>query len=159
MSETAPDADTTVVAELARAKQVHRRVNVRVPIRISTIDPEKDPKTGKLYFFTSEEHSANISRGGAFVATPEDIDPGRRVLVEIDIPNGSNIQTLGRVVWKRVGTDSGPGAGSRKSWAGIGIQFTGCRPDHLSELERYLRTASRRRSAAAELGTASQPST
>ncbi|MCP4036013.1 MAG: PilZ domain-containing protein [bacterium] len=159
MSEPTPDSEAAVVADLERAKQEHRRVSVRVPIRISTIDPDKDPKTGKLYFFTSEELSANISRGGAFVATPEDIDPGRRVLVEIDIPNGSNIQTLGRVVWKRVGTGAGQAETSPRARSGIGIQFMGGRPELLNELDRYITATSRRRPASNELGTANQPQT
>lgn len=157
MSEPKQDPEAAVVAHLERSKQRYKRVNVRVPIRISTIDPETDPATGKLYFFTSEELSANISRGGAFVATPEAIDPGRRVLVEIDIPNGSNIQTLGRVVWKQVG--SAPGGASPKNRTGIGIQFTGGRPDLLNELDRYLTAASRRRRALKEIATPNQPST
>ncbi|MDP6979642.1 MAG: PilZ domain-containing protein [Myxococcota bacterium] len=143
MSESTPEVREAVVAEIEQKKQEHRRVNVRVPIRISTVDPERDHRTGKLYFFTSDEVSANISRGGAFVATPEDLEPGRRVLVEIDIPNGSNIQTLGRVVWKRLG--NGRVDVSPATRPGVGIEFTGDRSDQLSELDRYITGASRRR--------------
>lgn len=155
MSETTPEA--SVAKPIERAKQCSKRVNLRVPIRISTIDPEKDPETGKLYFYTSQEVSANISRGGAFVATPEPIDPGRRVLVEIEIPNGSNIQTIGRVVWKRVNplkTEVNP---ARRS--GIGIQFTGGRPDLLNELDRYIKLAAPRRSKNSDFSSPNSPST
>lgn len=125
-------------------RQGHRRVSVRVPIRISTIDPEKDPETGKLFFFTSDEFSADISRGGAFVMTPEPIEPGRRLLVEVEIPGGSNIQTIGRVVWQRIGSNQ-KGA-SLNDRPGIGIQFTNGRPDLFNELERYIeKTAGHRR--------------
>jgi Tfp pilus assembly protein PilZ len=137
--------------------QRSKRANLRIPIRISTIDPEKDPETGKLYFYTSEEYSANISRGGAFVATPEPIDPGRRVLVEIDIPNGSNIQTIGRVVWKHLAIGSGEATANRRS--GIGIQFTGGRPDLLNELDRFISLAAPRRSAASGYAPPNSPST
>ncbi len=157
MSDSTPETETSVVAEIEAKKQQHRRVSVRVPIRISSVDPERDPKTGKLYFFTSEEVSANISRGGAFVATPEDIPQGRRVLVEIDIPNGSNIQTLGRVVWKRLG--SGKVDVSPNTRPGVGIEFTGGRPEQLNELDRYITSASRRRTAPADVGTSKQPTT
>lgn len=158
MSETRPEQDREVVSRIEAANQGSKRVSVRVPIRISTIDPEKDPATGKLYFFTAEEYSANISRSGAFVNTPEPIDPGRRVLVEIDIPNGSSIQTVGRVVWKRIA----PGSAETpaQSRPGIGIQFTGGRPDLLNELDRYLTSKTRRRARTpGKLGKTSQPTT
>ena len=158
MSESIPERDRTVVSKIEAANQASKRVNVRVPIRISTIDPEVDPETGKLYFFTAEEFSANVSRSGAFVTTPEPIDPGRRVLVEIDIPDGSSIQTTGRVVWKRIA----PGSGETpaKSKPGIGIQFTGGRPDLLNELDRYLASRARRRARKpTDIGSSNQPLT
>ncbi len=143
MSDTTTTHDSVVAAGIARAKQLNRRLNVRIPVRISTIDPETDPRTGKLFFFTSDEFSANLSRGGAFVTTPEPIEPGRRVLVEIEIPNGSNVQAIGRVVWKQIAK---PGAGTSASERpGIGIQFTSGRPDLLNELDRYISLAGRRR--------------
>ncbi len=157
MSETIPDAEASVVAKIERTKQRYKRANLRVPIRISTIDPEKDPETGRLYFYTSEEVSANISRGGAFVATPEPIDPGRRLLVEIDIPNGSSIQTIGRVVWKRVAAGRAEAAATKRP--GIGIQFTGGRPDLFSELDRFIKRATLRRSKASEFTSTNSPST
>ncbi len=147
MSESTPEAEEAVVAEIEEKQQQHRRVSVRVPIRISTVDPDRDARSGKLYFFTSDEVSANISRSGAFVATPENLEPGRRVLVEIGIPNGSNIQTLGRVVWKRLG--SGRVDVSPATRPGVGIEFTGGRSDQLNELDRYITSASRRRTTPA----------
>lgn len=155
MSETTPEA--SVAQKIERTKQCSKRVNVRVPIRISTIDPEKDPETGKLYFYTSEEVSANISRGGAFVATPEPIDPGRRVLIEIEIPNGPNIQTIGRVVWKRLDPSKTEANPARRS--GIGIQFMGGRPDLLNELDRFINLAAPRRSKISEFSSPNSPST
>ena len=68
--------------------QRYSRLSVRVPVRISSIDPEFDPTTGKPFFYTSEEVCLNLSRGGAFVATGDGIAPGRRLLVELDLPDG-----------------------------------------------------------------------
>jgi Tfp pilus assembly protein PilZ len=155
MSETTPEV--SAAPPIHRTKQRTKRANVRVPIRISTIDPEKDPETGKLYFYTSQEVSANISRGGAFVATPEPIDPGRRVLVEIDIPNGSNIQTIGRVVWKRI--DPTMAESSPAGRTGIGIQFTGGRPDLLNELDRFINLTGPRRSKTSDFAPPNSPAT
>ena len=157
MSDAKTNLDSMAAAGMHRAKQLNRRVNVRIPIRISTIDPEVDPKTGKLFFFTSEEFSANVSRGGAFVTTPEPIHPGRRVLVEIDIPNGSSIQTIGRVVWKQLPDPTEDT--SSKQWSGIGIQFTSGRPDLFNELDRYINSAERRRITSRVQDSTSQFST
>jgi Tfp pilus assembly protein PilZ len=157
MSDTTRNPDTVVAAGIARAKQVNKRLNVRIPVRISTIDPETDPRTGKLFFSTFDEFSANISRGGAFITTPEPIDPGCRVLVEIDIPNGSSIQAIGRVVWKRIAK---PGADSSvPQRPGIGIQFTSGRPDLLNELDRYINLAVRRRKSAKAIDPSRQVAT
>lgn len=157
MSDTTTTHDSVVAAGIARAKQVNRRLNVRIPVRISTIDPETDPRTGKLFFFTSDEFSANLSRGGAFVTTPEPIEPGRRVLVEIEIPNGSSIQTIGRVVWKQLPISS-DGTPARQR-PGVGIQFTSGRPDLFNELDRYISLAGRRRDQGKGLKSTNQHAT
>lgn len=158
MSEPTANPDSVAVAGMQRTKQLNKRVSVRIPIRISTIDPEMDPKTGKLFFFTSDEFSANVSRSGAFVTTPEPIDPGRRMLVEIDIPNGSSVQIIGRVVWKTLGgSSSDPSA--RPQRTGIGIQFTSGRPDLFNELDRYIALAGRRRSQVKSLDNGRQVTT
>jgi Tfp pilus assembly protein PilZ len=156
MDEIKQNGDLEVVSKNEVAKQGSKRVDVRVPIRISTIDPEKDPETGKLYFFTAEEYSSNISRSGAFITTPEPLDAGRRVLVEIDIPSGSRIQTIGRVVWNRIAPICAQAPA--KSRPGIGIQFIGGRPDLLNELDRYLTSNIRRQTRKpAEMGKSNQP--
>ncbi len=115
-------------------QQPDQRVPLSVPVRISTIDPETDPSTGKPYFRTSEETSANVSRGGTFVLTREPIAPGRRLLIEIDIPDGPRIQTIGRVAWTRTVIE--PAEESPTS--GFGIEFTGGSPEHLSRLREFL---------------------
>jgi Tfp pilus assembly protein PilZ len=122
----------------------HTRVPIRMAVRISTIDPELDPETGKPYFRTSEETCANVSRGGAFVVTPEPIAPGRRLLLELEMPEGRTVQTIGRVAWVKI-TMSPPG---KKPAAGIGVEFLGGSPEQLSALETFLSKASRRRRSA-----------
>ena len=157
MSDATVNPDSVVAAGIQRAKQVNKRVNVRIPIRISTIDPEMDPTTGKLFFFTSDECSTNVSRGGVFVTTSEPIDPGRRVLVEIEIPNGSSIQTIGRVVWKRIPMSNAETPARQRP--GVGIQFTSGRPDLFNELDRYISLAGRRRDQGKGLKSTNQHAT
>jgi len=72
-----------------------------VPVRISTIDPETDPNTGKPFFRNTEETTANLSHGGAYLRSWEPLSAGRRVVVAIDLPSGEELQLIGRVVWTR----------------------------------------------------------
>lgn len=125
------------------SRQQHRRLNVRVPIRISSIDPETDPDSGKPFFVMSEEVSSNISGGGVCVACSDAMTPGRRVLVEIDIPTGETVQSIAQVVWKRpgiVGSTTTPG-----ERPGFGLRFDASGTIALAPLDRFISRAMARR--------------
>ena len=108
----------------------HRRVAVHMPVRISTIDPETDPRTGRPYFRATREYCANLSRGGAFIRTSDPLSPGRRVLVEIHVSEGEPVEAIGRVAWsKTVLTTSGDPEDS-----GVGVEFLGSSGDRLNLL-------------------------
>jgi len=119
------------------------RIAVHMPVRISTIDPEIDPHDGKPYFRTSDETFANVSRSGAFVPTEEPVATGRRLLVEIDIPDGQRIQAVGRVVWSRRPApaaergDATPAQGPVRR-SGIGIQFLTASSRQLDRLRAFV---------------------
>lgn len=120
--------------ESDRGQRRHRRVSARVPVRISTIEPERDPWTGRPFFRATEETSGNLSRGGAFVRTAEPLKPGRRVLLELQLPSREPIEAVGRVAWtKRVLSPD-----EREREAGVGIEFMGGVPEQLAELNEYL---------------------
>ena len=97
------------------------RQGLRCAVRVSGIDPEIDPESGRPCFVSVEENALNLSEGGVFVPGEETLTPGRRVLVEIDLPNGKSIQALGTVAWRR--RPRAARAGDRP--AGMGIEFTG----------------------------------
>jgi len=82
--------------------QKYPRLSTRVAVRISTVHPESDPETGDPFYRIVEETTANLSRGGAFVESWEPLESGRKVLVEIDLPDdGSPLQIVARVAWTR----------------------------------------------------------
>ena len=112
----------------------HPRVDVTLPVRISTIDPEVDPRTGRPYFRASREVCANLSRGGLFIRTQEPPTPGRRVLVEMHFPDGSPLEAVGRVAWSKVVL--APGQEPEEN--GVGVEFLGAPPDQLTALETFL---------------------
>jgi Tfp pilus assembly protein PilZ len=112
----------------------HRRIDADIAVRISTIEPERDPWTGRPFFRATHEVCANVSRGGAFVKTAEPLDPGRRLLVEVHLPSGRPLEAIGRVAWtKRIMT-----AHTREDESGIGIEFIGGAAEQFAALERYI---------------------
>ena len=129
--------------EVSLNNRRHRRVTTRVTVRISTIDSETDPATGKPYFRSTEETCANLSRGGAFIETDDPISPGRRLLVEIDLPGGPALQTIGRVAWSK-SILSPTGKLGQQPGSGIGVEFLGGSPEHFAALESHLARRQRR---------------
>jgi Tfp pilus assembly protein PilZ len=112
----------------------HRRVPTTLSVRISTIEPEKDPWTGRPFFRAAQETCANVSRGGAFVRTAEPLTPGRRILLEMRLPSGSALEAIGRVAWtKRIMAPR-----ESENDAGIGIEFLGAAAEQFSALEDFI---------------------
>ena len=96
-----------------------RRIPVQMSVRLSTIDPEPDPRTGRPFFRASREVCANLSEGGALLRTRDPLSPGRRVLVEISLPGNQPIEAVGRVAWSR--TLLGPEG--KVEGNGVGVEF------------------------------------
>ena len=113
----------------------HQRVALRIPVDVSTIDPERDPRTGRPYFRDCQELCGNLSTGGMFIATAEPPSPGRRLLVRIHTPDGLAIETVARVAWRA--RSAGPGASER----GVGVEFLATSPATRAALERIVRDA------------------
>jgi hypothetical protein len=120
----------------ALERRRYPRVLLHVPIRMSTIDPERDPWTGRPFFRTCEETIADLSRGGARVQSREPLAPGRRLLLELDLPDGRSFEAIARVAWARLepglSNDAADGA------YGLGLEFLGGTPDHVTRLETFL---------------------
>lgn len=107
------------------------RVPLNAPVRISTIDPELDPGTGRRFFRSSSEVCANVSRTGLFIRTAEPLEPGRRLLVELTLPGGEDIDAVGRVAWvKRSLTPTAE--------RGVGVELLGATPDELARLQAWI---------------------
>jgi len=116
------------------APRRHTRVPADIPVRISTIEPDLDPLTGRAYFRASLERCSNLSRGGAFIQTTELLDPGRRVLVELSLPDGGQVEAIGRVAWtqRRLREPGDP-------YCGVGVEFLGGAAEQLNVLEDFVR--------------------
>lgn len=99
----------------------HPRLELALSVTLSSIDPECDPRSGQPFFRSVQETCANLSRGGAFVRTSEGFEPGRRLLLEFDLPDGHQLEALGRVAW----TKRDLAREEACSEEGIGIEFMG----------------------------------
>jgi len=117
-----------------QAHRRHHRISSEIPARISTIEPEQDPWTGRPFFRASQEHCLNLSRGGAFIRTTEPLAPGRRLLIELHLPDGTHLEAIGKVAWtKTVMSPRG-----RDAEGGIGIEFLGGAATEFTALADYI---------------------
>src|SRR2546426_9294889 len=124
------------MSDVSSQRRRFERVRADIPVRISTIEPDHDPLTGRAYFRASQERCANLSRGGVFVNTHELLDPGRRVLVELSLPDGGQVEAIGRVAWTQYAMR---GASSSEPDCGVGIEFLGGAVEQLSALEEFVK--------------------
>jgi len=107
------------------------RIPLSAPVRIATIDPETDPGTGRPFFRSFSDTCGNLSPGGLFIHTAEPLEPGRRVLVELTLPDGRDVEAVGRVAWIKKGLD-------RSAERGVGVELLGGVPDQLARLRSFV---------------------
>jgi uncharacterized protein (TIGR02266 family) len=113
------------------------RVPLNTPVRIATIDPERDPGDGRPFFRSSREVCENVSRGGLFIRTAEPLEPGRRLLVELELPGGNEVEAIGRVAWTKRSLNPG-------EERGVGVELVGGVPDQLASLHAFVSSRDRR---------------
>ena len=116
--------------------QRFQRVAMSVPVRISTVDPETDPRTGKSFFRSAEETTANLSKGGAYLRSWEPLGAGCRVIVTIDLSSSEQLQLSARVVWTR--RELRPSPTDTVEEPGYGVEFYGTSTRELACLERLI---------------------
>ena len=115
------------------ATRRHPRIALRVPVDVSTIDPEIDPRTGRPYFRECQELCGNLSSGGMFIASADPPGPGRRLLLRIHAPDGAPpIEAVGRVAWRK------PEAPVGMEQPGVGVEFLGPSEATRAAIERML---------------------
>jgi hypothetical protein len=131
---SAPEVAVSIETKPTAHQRRHERIRADIPVRISTIEPDLDPLTGRPYFRASQERCANLSRGGAFIRTNELLDRGRRVLVELSLPDGRQVEAIGRVAW----TQHALADPRSELGCGVGIEFLGGAAEQFSMLEAFV---------------------
>ena len=122
------------------------RVATTVPMRITTVDAEIDPHSGKTFFRSAEETTANLSKGGAYVRSWEPLAVGCRVVITITVAGTRDLQLAGQVAWTRRAVKPGGRDGIQPP--GYGIEFKGSETAELRALGRFLERLSPRASSA-----------
>lgn len=116
--------------------QRFQRVAMAVPVRVSTVDPEIDPTTGKSFFRSAEETTANLSKGGAYLRSWEPLAAGRRVIVTIEQSSSEELQLSARVVWTR--RELRPSSSEPLEEPGYGVEFYGASEREIACLDRLI---------------------
>jgi Tfp pilus assembly protein PilZ len=111
------------------------RVDLRARVQLTSLDPERDPRTGVPTTWDTDELCETLSVGGAFVRTVDPPAKGRRVLLQIHLPSGESIEAEGRVAWTRVPLRRGA------KEPGVGIEFVAPTGEARNTLERFVTRA------------------
>lgn len=77
----------------------YARTRIALPVRVASVDPDRNPRTGAAIFRTFQAETLDISEGGLSIRALEDLGSGRRVLVELELEDGQSIELAGRIVW------------------------------------------------------------
>ena len=77
----------------------HARTRIALPARVASVDPDRNPRTGTPVFRIFDALTIDISDGGLAFSSLEDLGSGRRVLVELELPDGGSVELAGRIVW------------------------------------------------------------
>jgi hypothetical protein len=95
----------------------YARHRVELTARLSCLDPERDPRTGGTSFRMMTVRTVDVSDGGLCIRADQAIDCGRRVVLELDLPDGRTCDVAGRIVW--LSPSAGAGESSR-----MGVAFS-----------------------------------
>jgi len=124
------------MGDSSAAQRRHPRIALELPVRLTSVDPERD-RSGAPFYRATREQCANVSAGGAYLRTADPLAPGSRVLLELELPDGRAFETLGRVAWSRRTVQRGG-----RVETGCGVEFLGLSSEERAPLERWLVGAS-----------------
>lgn len=110
------------------------RVDLRARVQVASLDPQRDPDTGVPVSWDSDELCGTLSVGGAFIHTADPPAAGNRLLLQIHLPSGEQVETVGRVAWVRF-----PMGDARTP--GVGVEFVAPTGETRGALERFLANA------------------
>ena len=111
MNSSPPESGKPPIPSPTSTKEVERRRELRVPLRVLKIQGERK---GEVFF----GYAGNLSTTGLFIQTTNPREAGMQVKVTFQLPNTKkNIECLTEVMWGRnyLGKDGPP--------PGMGLRF------------------------------------
>jgi Tfp pilus assembly protein PilZ len=75
------------------------RLRVELTARLAFLDAERDHRTGSPIYRVMTVRTVDVSDGGLCVRAEEGVTTGRRVVLELDLPDGRTYDLAGMVVW------------------------------------------------------------
>jgi hypothetical protein len=75
------------------------RLRVELTARLACLDPERDPRTGLTSYRVMTVRTVDVSDAGLCIRAEEAVNCGRRVVLELDLPDGRTCDVSGRIVW------------------------------------------------------------
>ena len=80
------------------ARRFARR-RVELTARLACVDADRDSRTGEMLFWMMTVRTVDVSDGGLCIRAEQPVDCGRRVVIELDLPDGRICDVAGRIVW------------------------------------------------------------
>ena len=109
---------------VAREARRHPRRAIALEARVSTLEADHDPNTQASFYILTDAQTLDVGEAGAGLRVDDDLPAGRRVMVELDLPDGSTVLTGASVMWS---------ARDRDEYY-IGLRFDEAVPDLLKRL-------------------------
>jgi hypothetical protein len=96
-------ADRTAAREsrivIASESRKHPRRVALLVARVSTLQADLDPKTQASFYVLTDARTLDVSDAGVGLEIDDAVPEGRRVMVELDLPDGSTLTAQASVVW------------------------------------------------------------
>ncbi len=101
----APAAEKPTVADresgivVARESRRYARRPAFFAARLSTLKADLDPKTHASFYVLTEARTRDVGDAGLGLEVDDVVAEGQRVLIELDLPDGSILTTPASVMW------------------------------------------------------------
>lgn len=84
---------------IARESRKHPRRVALLVARVSTLKADLDPKTQASFYVLTDARTLDVGDAGVGLEIDDAVAEGRRVMVELDLPDGSTLTRQASVVW------------------------------------------------------------
>ncbi len=91
---------------VAREARRHPRRAALLVARVSTLKADLDPKTQASFYVLTEARTLDVGDAGAGLEVDDAVPEGRRVMVELDLPDGSTLTSRASVMWSAQDRDA-----------------------------------------------------